>query len=89
MNFHLPSFLLGFAAGAAGTALWERLRPVAVELASAGYELGENLWNRVATLQEDAEDVLAEARARSTRRAPARHVRRTRRTHRRARAGAS
>jgi hypothetical protein len=79
MTFHLPSFLLGVAAGAAGATLWDRLRPAAVELASAGYELGEGLWERVATVQEDTEDVLAEARGRTARRAPVRQARRARR----------
>jgi hypothetical protein len=76
MTFHFPSFLLGLAAGAAGATLWDRLRPIAVELTSAGYELGESLWSHVGTLQEDAEDVLAEARAHARRRGPARRARR-------------
>ena len=84
MTFHFPSFLLGVAAGATGATLWDRLRPIAVELTSAGYELGESLWSRATTLQEDAEDVLAEARTRATRRAPAR---RARRPHRRTPSG--
>jgi hypothetical protein len=81
MKFHLPSFLLGVAAGVAGTAMWERLRPLAVELTAAGYQLAETLWGRVATWQEDAEDVLAEARSRARRRAkvsPIRPLRRAR-----------
>jgi hypothetical protein len=80
MTFHFPSFVLGVVVGAGGAALWDRLRPIAVELAGAGYELGENLWTRVATLQEDAEDVLAAARGRATRRVSARHARRPPRT---------
>jgi hypothetical protein len=79
MNFHFPSFLLGVVVGAAGAAVWDRLRPIALELASAGYDLGENLWTRVATFQEDAEDVFAEARGRVAPR-PARHARRPSRT---------
>ena len=76
MNFHFPSFVLGVAVGAGGAAVWDRLRPIAVELASAGYELGENLWTRVSTFQEDAEDVFAEARGRAARRVSARPARR-------------
>ena len=74
MTFHFPSFVLGVAVGAGGATLWDRLRPVAVELIGAGYELAENLWGRVATLQEDAEDAFAEARTRAVRRAPARRA---------------
>jgi hypothetical protein len=84
MTFHLPSFLLGVVTGAAGATLWDRLRPIAAELSGAGYELGESLWRRLATLQEDAEDLLAEGRARATRRTPTRHARRA---HRRPQAG--
>lgn len=76
MNFHFPSFLIGVAVGAGGTAVWDRVRPIAVELASAGYELGESVWGRVSTLQEDAEDVLAEAHGRAARRRPPHHARR-------------
>jgi hypothetical protein len=80
MTFHFPSFFLGVVVGASGARAWDRLRPIAVELASAGYELGESLWTRVSTFQEDAEDVFAEARGRVDRRRSARHVRRPSRT---------
>jgi hypothetical protein len=76
MNFHFPSFVLGVAVGAGGAAVWDRLRPIAVELAGAGYELGESLWTGLSTWQEDAEDVLAEARGLSARRRPTRHAHR-------------
>jgi hypothetical protein len=82
MKFHWPSFLLGVAAGAAGAAMWERLRPVAVELAAGGYGLTHALWARVATWQEDAEDLLAEARARARERAQVRRTPHARRTAR-------
>lgn len=84
MNFHLPSFLLGVAAGAAGSAMWERLRPVFNELLAAGSHLTETLATRVATWQEDAEDEVAAARARR-RQASVRPLRRKARARRAAR----
>jgi len=68
MKFHWPSFVLGVAAGAAGAAMWNRLRPLALEIATLGYELSDTVWARVGAWQEDAEDVLAEARGRAQRR---------------------
>jgi hypothetical protein len=78
MKFHLPSFLLGVAAGAAGRSLWDRFRPVVTELTAAGAELGESLWSRTAIWQEDAEDAIVASRTRTrarARRSAARHAR--------------
>jgi hypothetical protein len=65
MKFHWPSFLLGYAAGAATVLMADRLRPLLTEAASAAYKLGDAAWARFAILQEDVEDTLAEARARA------------------------
>ena len=37
MRFHVPSFVLGAVAGASGATLAPRLRPAALELATACY----------------------------------------------------
>lgn len=63
MKFHWPSFLIGLAAGAAAVTAWTRFRPALVEIATAAYDAGDALWTRAASLGEEAEDVLAEARA--------------------------
>ncbi len=65
MRFHLPSFLLGYGAGAGSVLLAKRLRPLLVELAAAVYGLVDSLGARVAMQREDLEDLLAEARARA------------------------
>jgi hypothetical protein len=89
MSFHLPSFLIGYGAGAATVVVGRKLRPVLVEVASAAYWLADSVAARVAMLGEDAEDVLAEARARargaSPRRPAAAAPRRRRTTRPRAR----
>jgi hypothetical protein len=41
------------------------LKPVLSELATTGFQLTDALWARVAMLQEDAVDVLAEAQQRA------------------------
>jgi hypothetical protein len=64
MKFHLPSFLLGVAVGAGGAVMWDRLRPLALELSGAGAQLVDALWERIAIWQEDAEDAAAAAQAR-------------------------
>jgi hypothetical protein len=85
MKFHLPSFLIGLAAGVAATTLWSRFRPALLEIATAAYEAGDALWARAATLGEDAEDLLAEAqstaRARGAKRRKARSAARRARPH--------
>ncbi len=65
MRFHLPSFVIGYAAGAGTILAAHRLRPLLVEVATAFYRLGDTLLARAAIKKEDLEDVLAEARARA------------------------
>jgi hypothetical protein len=65
MRFHFPSFLIGYGAGVATVVVGRQLRPVFVELASAAYWLADSVAARMAMVQEDFEDVLAEARARA------------------------
>jgi hypothetical protein len=65
MKFHWPSFLLGYGAGAASALLGKRLRPLLLEVATAGYRLVDSIVARAATQREDVEDILAEARARA------------------------
>jgi hypothetical protein len=65
MNFHWPSFLLGYGAGAATVLLGKRLRPVLVEIAGTALELLDKVASRAAATREDFEDVVAEARARA------------------------
>ncbi len=65
MRFHFPSFVLGMGAGAAAVVVGRHLRPVLVEVASAAYQVADALAARVYVVQEDVEDILAEARARS------------------------
>ena len=70
MNFHLPSFLLGYASGAATVVIGQHLRPVAVEAAAAAFQAAESVAARFAVMREDVEDLLAEARARARTRSP-------------------
>jgi hypothetical protein len=65
MRFHLPSFLIGYAAGAATAVLSHRLRPLLLEIATAAYRVGDVVVARLATTREDLEDLVAEARARA------------------------
>ena len=65
MRFHFPSFMLGMGAGVAAVFVGRRLRPVLVEVATAGYQLADAVAARVAMVQEDVDDVFAEARARA------------------------
>jgi hypothetical protein len=69
MVFHFPSFLLGYASGAATVLIGRHLRPVVVEAAAAAYQAADAVAARLAMLREDVEDLLAEARARSRHRA--------------------
>jgi hypothetical protein len=65
MFFHLPSFLLGYAAGLGTGLVLPRLRPVALEIATAMHKFGDDLAGRVASVRESLEDVVAEARLRA------------------------
>jgi hypothetical protein len=65
VRFHFTSFALGVCVGAAAVVLGRQLRPVFVEVAAAAYEMADAVAARVATVQEDVEDMLAEARARA------------------------
>jgi hypothetical protein len=74
MKFHLPSFLLGCATGAALKALSPRLKPLFVQLATAGFKLADAVTTQAARRREDLQDLIAEAKARArgeTRVAPA------------------
>jgi len=68
MRFHFPSFLIGYGAGAATVAFWSRVRPLALELATAAYRFVDIVAARAAAKREDIEDLLAEARARARKR---------------------
>jgi hypothetical protein len=63
MRFHFPSFVLGFGAGAASATLGRRLRPLALELATAVYQVFDGVAARTAMFREDVDDLVAEARA--------------------------
>jgi hypothetical protein len=65
MRFHVTSFALGYASGYASAALAPRLRPLAVEVATALYRLLDTVAVRAARGREDVQDLLAEARARA------------------------
>ena len=75
MKFHWPSFLLGCGAGAAGVLFARQLRPIAVELVTAAYQLSDAIAARAATWWEDVDDAVAEARARARPRRPLKPVR--------------
>ena len=63
MRFHLPSFVLGIAAGAGGAAIAPRLRPLVLELATDCYRIYDAAMLRLARGRENLQDLLAEARA--------------------------
>ena len=65
MNFHLPSFLLGYGAGASTVLLGRHLRPLLLEIATVGWRFVDAVAARAAIQQEDVEDLFAEARARA------------------------
>ncbi|NBD07958.1 MULTISPECIES: hypothetical protein [Corallococcus] len=65
MKFDLPSFLLGYGAGASTMLLGKHLRPLLVEVASAGYRFVDMVAARAAMKHEDLEDLMAEAKARA------------------------
>jgi len=65
MNFHLPSFLLGYGAGASTVLLGRHLRPVLLEVATMGWRFVDAVVARAAVQHEDVDDLFAEARARA------------------------
>ncbi len=65
MRFHFPSFALGYGAGAGSVLLAKHLRPVLLELATAGYRFVDAVVARTAMKKEDLEDLVAEARAKA------------------------
>jgi hypothetical protein len=74
MKLYLPSFLLGVSVGAAGAVIAPRLRPLALEIATAFYRIGDQAMVRVARGREDISDLLAEAKARARRRVHGPHA---------------
>ncbi len=65
MKFHLPSFLIGYGAGAGTVLLGKHLRPVLLEIATVGFRFVDTVAAKAAIRQEDMEDLFAEARARA------------------------
>ncbi|WP_338263319.1 hypothetical protein [Corallococcus caeni] len=65
MKFDLPSFLMGYGAGAGTMLLGKHLRPLLMEVATAAYRFVDRVAARAAMKQEDLEDLLAEAKARA------------------------
>ena len=58
--------------GASGAVIAPRLRPIALELATTFYRIGDAAMVRVARGRENLSDLLAEAKARARNRIPAR-----------------
>ncbi len=65
MKFDVSSFIIGCAVGAGTALLSPRLKPLLLELATAGYRSADALAARLGVTREDIEDILAEARARA------------------------
>lgn len=65
MRFHWPSFLLGYGAGVGSAAFSARLRPLALEIATAVYRAADGIAARLVMKREDLQDFFAEARARA------------------------
>ena len=65
MRFHLPSFALGFGAGAASVTVARGVRPLIVALATAIVRGIDSLAAHMASLQEDVDDLVAQSRARA------------------------
>jgi mRNA-degrading endonuclease toxin of MazEF toxin-antitoxin module len=65
MKFHVSSFIIGMAAGAAYVGMGKRAHPIVMELAAAGYRLADGLAAQAAVRMEDWQDMLAEAKARA------------------------
>ncbi|NOJ91407.1 hypothetical protein D7W82_04425 [Corallococcus sp. CA049B] len=65
MKFDLPSFLMGYGAGASTVLVTRHLRPLLVEVATAAYHFVDMVIARAAMKHEDLEDLMAEAKARA------------------------
>ncbi|MBN8471488.1 hypothetical protein JYJ95_33700 [Corallococcus exiguus] len=65
MKFDLPSFLMGYGAGASTVLMTKHLRPLLVEVATSAYRFVDMVLARVAMKHEDVEDLMAEAKARA------------------------
>jgi hypothetical protein len=65
MRFHVPSFVLGFMTGVTAKAVAPRVRPVALEIATAAFRFARAVTTHATRRREDLEDLLAEARARA------------------------
>lgn len=65
MTLHVPSFLLGISVGAGGAVIAPRLRPVALEILTTFYRIGDAALVRIARTREDLADLVAEAKARA------------------------
>jgi hypothetical protein len=65
MRFHFTSFALGVGVGVAAVVLGRHLKPVFIEVATAAFEVSDAVAARVAMVQEDFEDMVAEARERA------------------------
>ena len=65
MKFHWPSFVIGYGAGAGTVMFAKHLRPLMLEVATAGYRFFDAIAARTAMKQEDVEDLFAEARAKA------------------------
>lgn len=65
MRFHIPSFFIGFVAGATAKAMAPRLRPVALEIATVAFKIARSVTTHATRRREDLEDLVAEARARA------------------------
>jgi hypothetical protein len=65
MRVHLSSFMLGVGVGGTAVLLSKRLRPVALELATAFYRIVDAVGGRAAMTREDLQDLIADAKARA------------------------
>ena len=65
MRFHWPSFLLGYVLGVGSATAADRLRPLALEIATTVYRAMDAAAARLVMKREALEDFFAEARARA------------------------
>src|SRR5262245_8955416 len=64
MQFHLPSFLLGYGSGIATALFAKRLQPIVVQLGVMARQLVDRAGAVVSMRREDLEDAVAETRRR-------------------------